>query len=514
MEVAWVMTLLVVDDEKFIRQGIRTIIARLGEFDKIYEAKNGSEALEIVVANSVDIVITDIRMPIMDGITLIKHLKEYDLKIKTVILSGFDEFRYAKDAISYGAKAYLLKPVDRNELTNIVYTLAEEIKKEKDEIRNQISQATENTLNLIFFSENIKDDSLKEVIANLNIEVLKNPFYLSILISQNNVEDDAFLISYVQEYYENEDILCFQNIKGQCVIITPKPPDHEFVMDVSVRFENKYYLCISEQQSESKLRNAYDQAMAYSKYSMLLDEYIIESKTISDRKKDYKIPNGVFQKMFNMIIAKRTDEAIALFSDIFKECGYVIEYYEDCAELFYRDVIYNLETTMPTVILKIRNDLGCVKSIYGFKTIYAYRQTAIQYIKSTVANDELQVSNTTQNKEIETAIKYINDNFNQDINLAMVSNSVSISYSYFSLIFKDKTGVSFTDYLKRVRIDKAKELLKSTNKKIYEIAGLVGYENPKQFMKVFRKTTGISPSEYREQRGDDNFQEHECEKNK
>ena len=493
------MTLLVVDDEKFIRHGIKTIITRLGGFDMIYEAKNGSEALDTVKNYSIDIVITDIRMPVMDGITLVKNLKAQAPKVKIIILSGFDEFCYAKDAISYGARAYLLKPVERNKLIDIVCTLSEELKNEEEIKKEQINQVIENTLNMIFFSETVKDHNEDTIIDTLNVAILEKPFYLSLLISRGNIKDDLFLVSYVREYYKKEDILCFQNIKGQCVLITSEPPISEFVRDVSTRFENKYYLCISEKQSEGKVREAYEQAVAYSKYSMFIDENIIEGKIISGRNKDYKFSSKEFQKMFNMITAKRINEAIDLFSDIFRDDLYTIEYYEDCAELFYREVIYNLEATMPSIILKIRNDLGCLRNIYKFKTMDAYCQTAIQYIKSVASNEESQTSNSLQNKEIDLAMQYINDNFNKDINLAMVSNHVSISYSYFSLIFKDRTGVSFTDYLKSVRIDKAKQLLKNTDKKVYEIAGLVGYENPKQFMKVFRKTTGISPSEYREQ---------------
>nr|WP_301335078.1 AraC family transcriptional regulator [Holtiella tumoricola] len=95
------------------------------------------------------------------------------------------------------------------------------------------------------------------------------------------------------------------------------------------------------------------------------------------------------------------------------------------------------------------------------------------------------------------ALAYIKSNYEKDLNMAMVSNHISMNYSFFSQTFKEYTGMSFVNYIKDVRINKAKELLESTNKKVAEIGYAVGYENEKHFMKVFRSVTGISPTEYR-----------------
>lgn len=95
------------------------------------------------------------------------------------------------------------------------------------------------------------------------------------------------------------------------------------------------------------------------------------------------------------------------------------------------------------------------------------------------------------------AVQYIHENFNRDINMAMVSNYVSLNYSYFSQAFKEYTGYNFVDYLKKIRIEKAKELLENFDYKIYEVGEMVGYKNSKQFAKTFREMEGISPIEYR-----------------
>lgn len=128
---------LLVDDEKYIRNGIRAIISRAGSiFTEIDECVNGIEALNRLSENRYDLVITDLIMPQIDGIELVSRIDGMEYKPYTVVLSGYDDFKYAQKAIKYGVKAYLLKPVDRNELLNIVKKAEEEyIKRQNTDVK-------------------------------------------------------------------------------------------------------------------------------------------------------------------------------------------------------------------------------------------------------------------------------------------------------------------------------------------------------------------------------------------
>jgi len=115
---------LIVDDEKYIRAGLRSMIQRTNtQFDRFVECTNGREALEYIMQDKFDLIITDIRMPQMDGLELMKEIQRIKYSVPIIILSGYDDFHYAVEAIKYGAKAYLLKPVDRMELFNILKKL-------------------------------------------------------------------------------------------------------------------------------------------------------------------------------------------------------------------------------------------------------------------------------------------------------------------------------------------------------------------------------------------------------
>ena len=128
------INILIVDDEPFIRQGLRILINwNYYGYSIIGEASNGNEALKFIEKNNVDLIITDIKMPEMDGLALVKNIYEkWKKRIKCIMLSGYYEFEYAKTAIKYGVKEYILKPIEREELINILISFKEEYDKEKE----------------------------------------------------------------------------------------------------------------------------------------------------------------------------------------------------------------------------------------------------------------------------------------------------------------------------------------------------------------------------------------------
>ena len=202
-----------------------------------------------------------------------------------------------------------------------------------------------------------------------------------------------------------------------------------------------------------------------------------------------------------MLDSERKDDLSKLINQIFDEDvikKYHLEYLEKLSMVLKDEIIQNLSEYIPQNIEFIKEQEIRYKSIYEFNNLNDY----ISYINKIILkiNDVLLNLKCTCNtdKTINLAVKYIQDNYFKDLSMAEVSNHISLNYSYFSILFKEKTGMNFSDYLRRVRIEKAKELLQNSAYKIYEVSEMVGYNNTKHFTTTFRMLTGISPSEFRE----------------
>ncbi len=160
-------------------------------------------------------------------------------------------------------------------------------------------------------------------------------------------------------------------------------------------------------------------------------------------------------------------------------------------------LLVKLEETYQKVIKLDKETFIGLKNLYQFDTVSDYF-VELRQCFSDIHGQIMNEFNDYKNKQkIQQAIIYIKENYNKNLNMAVVSNYISMNYSLFSLTFKQYTGINFVSYLKNIRVNEAKRLLATTDKKIIEISAMVGYENEKHFMKTFKSIYGVSPSEYR-----------------
>ena len=202
-----------------------------------------------------------------------------------------------------------------------------------------------------------------------------------------------------------------------------------------------------------------------------------------------------------MLDTERKDELSKLVRQIFDQdiiTKYHLDYMEKISTVLKDEIIQNLSEYIPQKIDFIQEQESSYKSIYEFYNLQEY----IHYINKFILNINdvlLKLKNICNtDKTIDMAVKYVQDNYSKDLSMAEVSNYISLNYSYFSILFKEKIGMNFIDYLRRIRIEKAKELLQNSIYKIYEVSEMVGYNNTKHFTTTFRTLTGISPTEFRE----------------
>lgn len=481
-------TVLIVEDEKLIRQGIRTMVQRSGvPIEVIIECNNGEAALEILKEQKVDVMFTDIRMPKMDGIRLVREIQKIPDKPDIVAVSGYDDFSYAVELLRYGVREYILKPVEREKITAILQTLEEEYNERQQQVRQE-QQIGRNQIRYLLMND---DPSDKEV------QLLESKY------------EDYFFTSGYQicvagkgfEMEERENTMFLSDLReGNLCIFKP---DLLWIVQKNELWQ-EYAGISGVHKGLKELKIAYNEAMEARKRAFFSLQNPVEYGT-----KKAIIPEGIrkesikqvspqaWTQRLHLIGTGKTEELgnqwKTLFAELKKE-RIKPEEFEAGMDQFLTEVekIYrNL------VDEKMWQQIENCRNIYQYSGIDDYQDAIMDLIFDLHARiNEEPDDNGTQQK-IRMAEEYIKENYNKDLNMAVVSNYISMNYSLFSYEFKQCTGKNFVNYLKDLRIAEAKRLLAETDDKVIDISQQVGYENEKHFMKIFKNICGVSPSEYR-----------------
>ena len=481
-------TVLIVEDEKMIRQGIRTMIQRCGvPVEVIMECANGEMALEMVKNQDIEVMFTDIRMPKMDGIQLVKEIQKLDKQPLIVAVSGYDDFSYAVEMLRNGVREYILKPVERTKISEIMAKLEEEIKQKEKE------QQTEQKLGIAQIKHLLAEEPLAEEELELWIEKYADDFFkgeYKVCVGGKDLELGA------------REGLIFQNGLDNCNLCIAEIPTMEELGENEISglhagFSNPHT-------GIRELRGAYLEAVEARKMAFYMS---LASASFGDSAP--RIPEAMledahrhideqsFTKRLHIIGTDKTEEIGAIWKGLFTSIKRGLIPYEefeagmhqfltDLSQL-YRNIIGEEESKKIAVLDKI----------YTYSDIDEYEENlmGLVYDLHGMINQE---SDDSQSKQkVKQAIAYIEANYDKDINMAVVSNEISMNYSLFSFAFKQYTGKNFVTYLRDLRIQQAKRLLSDTDMKIIDISAQVGYDNEKHFMKVFKTVCGVSPSEYR-----------------
>ncbi|RED64650.1 response regulator [Cohnella lupini] len=508
-------TLLIADDEQKIRLGLRAMIER--EFADSYEivlVSDGDEALAACKSTGADILITDIRMPGMDGVTLIKRLSDMPNKPAILILSGFDDFQYAKEAIRHDVKEYLLKPIVREELFAALRRIEGELER-KEQIHDRLEESNQyrealrtSTLNGILAKFAMEEDEVSTRCSEVGLDEFEPVYYVGIVYGEHGKRERFNGEAYLQRTSEERGWkwLGLEDRDGQIVIVSDQLAIFEGLLEYSIASGTEGIRIGLSGKGEKigRIKACYEEAKQALKYRMLLDQShsgLILYDGIRERKVAYVIPKETIRKLANMLGTDREKEMKALLLEVLdtsKLCEFHIGYLEGIVkalnELVF-DQVFHSYGEASIEIFKMYKKAGNVYNFAGIRDYYHSVENLLlslnDYIRSIKAIH-------IEHKEMSKAVQYIHEHYHQDLSMAIVSNYVSLNYSYFSECFKEFTGESFVNFLKKVRIDQAKKLLETTDDKVYEISKRVGFENPKQFNRVFREMVGVSAMEFRD----------------
>jgi two-component system response regulator YesN len=525
--------LLMVEDEEAIR---RKLIHNVdwAEHDLAVEsAVNGLDALETLERNpAIRIVVTDIQMPKMNGIELIREIKRRDYPMKMVVISGFAEFEYARESIELNVADYLLKPFASWRLLEVVLRLKNEILQEetkKSELNILLEQLKQNRealrekLLMDLIGGNCLSENADAQLEFLGFASLRNRDFLAAVIEipENQLaevhEEDKYLLNIqffrlVKQFFSasSYDHYIVNYRRNQSVVILFNP-DPELPMRLE-EILNQLHLALNtalscgvghpyreladlsisykEACSASQYRYLYGPNRVFSINDLNLDKpschkifYQIYRHRIFDDLKigaDYAVREG----LEDLIREIRNSKMSAELSKIVGGNLVLLA----CATL--NELGYNAMDIVGSDFL-ILQQIGRAESLDQLEAILSGFFATIQsrvYQKRSSLNHQL----------IEEVRRYLDENFASNITLSATADHHKISPSYLSLLFAEITGKKFIDYLTERRIKKAQELLKHSEMKVYEISGAVGYNDSFYFSNCFKKLTGVSPSDYRE----------------
>ena len=479
------INILVVDDEPIIRLGIKKILTSAG-YNVIGEVGNGIEALDILATNHADIVITDVKMPKMNGIELIKEIKSLYLDIQIVVMSGHGDFEFVRTSLKEGAFDYLLKPASREEILDVISKISLTPERDKnEELKEKL------LLDLINSSISMSGDHF------LQINIKKDEEVRLVTICWEH--SDTAMVEFnksIQNILKNFPLHA-KTRANEYVFIKPEGiPLHDFLPDI--------YIGISSNGNMDGIPKMYEESKDALMQSLYYNDkriFYFEKMEYVNKMTDSAAFEGFERRLINEVEIQNSHNAGLITDEIF-DCLYENkispkESFEYLQQLLV--VISSRNQAFKATFVKNNSDgFNLNDIIKRYKKYSELREYYRSLVSGTIRQTRLNAQ-TRDKKIIDDAKKYVRENYFKNISLAEIASVVDRNTAYFSDLFSKEVGKTFTEYLTDIRIEKAKELMKDPTVKLYEIGYLVGYDEPAYFSRVFRKIVGMTPTQYREQ---------------
>ncbi len=522
---------LLVDDEEEVMNAIEHKIKwqELG-FEVIGKAQNGVKALEIAEKTQPDVVITDIKMPYMDGLELSRRLKEENPSVRIMILTGFDEFEYAKEAVHLEIEEYVLKPVNANEFSECMKRLKGILDRERDEKLNikKLEEYYMQSLPLLqtnFFCSliegSVNKTDMDKFLSAYQIS-LKGPVLCCVVFhtSENHVPDtmSPLLLTMsvrreVQarfgEKWKCKDFMYLGNLV--MIVEMQSEDDISQLTDDCDRFcrwakrflgavvtagigkacEN--LLCIST--SYVGAREAVSYRVIYGTgRSINISDIAPKGQELSMRMEDIKM-NDLF-KAIHLGVRENIEKAVHRIVRSLCENATTVTQYNFAT----MEIVGHLYQFCANNYMNFDEHTGDIRNLY--ETIPQMDESALTnwiiHVALSISEEFKKARTSSLRHLIAGAKNMVRDNYQDpDLSLDTICSGLGVSNSYFSSIFKKEVGQTFVAYLTEYRMEQALRLILETNEKSYEIAEHVGYVDANYFSYVFKKKFGMSPSKYR-----------------
>lgn len=503
------MRVLIADDEPDVRLGLKTIVdwKSLG-FDLCGEASNGDECLEKIRKFNPDLVLLDIRMPKMHGLECAKTAREDGWNGKIIILSGYSDFQYAQEAILYGVESYLLKPIDEDELIKSVKQIGQKIENQHRESQKMnlcVEKARSQVLiDLLSGKADYREDAGFPV--RLEEMGLGADCYQVVISGETDPRLTAGLVRAAGIAKDAEAVKLSDKtvylLKGSLAVrrfgrFLLRPGSNGFAVFLAVGKAVNAPCEIADSRREAE-------AVFSRRFFFERGRFTAQAKDLPENPKpfifrDADILDSV-EDLFSMLQAGNSDgleESLAELERRLSAADASPEYVADFLITVYIQVRHRAFESYGQGVVGSEADADAVSRLCGKQRLYEITDGLREGFRKMSCG----IENTTGEHVADRMIHFIETNYEKNLKLEAIASSFGYNSAYLGKVFKTKTGESFNSYLDRVRIEKAKELLRDQDLKVYEISKKVGYANIDYFYFKFHKYLSESPMEYRKNTG-------------
>lgn len=527
---------IIADDEKKIIQ----LIKQLGNFKELEieivdECNNGRQVFDSIMEKKPDFVLSDIKMPIFDGIQLIEKVREQNLDTLFILLSGYRHFEYARSAIQLNVMDYLLKPIDEEQLNETLEKVCRKIDQlkeigEKNKILKEIEIKEEKSRlqkfwECVVFKKEIEKlaelKSVEECNEYFGTEFMAPGYQIFCIVSNLNAMleyGDSLFFDKINTFIKKNfselgKALFFATYQGYILILNyneNKKAEVKKAITVlyhNIRDLNEYYgqfrlnIGVSNiKHSHKELREAFEEAQA-AEWGRLIfwGDNIIEYNQVKNI--PGFTPEQIFDREEQKLIGDcvkylRKEELSNLFSVIYKRASL----FNNANPSNMAQAIFVLrEIIGESIKEKEEQERLQEKLFYAYLESKNYAQVYKNiYLELEVYMDGMHKSlKEKMRKPIHEAIQFMEENYMRQVSLDEVAEISNVSPTYLCKLFKEEVKMGFTDFLTKIRLEESQRLLEETNMAVKEIAVAVGYADEKYYSKLFKKTTGIKPTDYR-----------------
>ena len=531
-------SIILVDDEEEVRKSIiKKIEWQAAGFHVVGDAENGEDAMEKIEMLEPDVVLTDIRMPYMDGLQLAEKVRQRYPSMRVVIFSGYDDFEYAQRAIKLNVSEYILKPVNVEELTSILKRIKENLDLEIEEKRNlsRLREKYRKSLPIIreqFFNElvhkNLKKDLAEQKLREYDIPILgaRKWMLAAIDVEEGDVveslslhsEEELIPISVMQIVREKLEGYCrfalFQSAsEADMVVITALDEDNSItgLTDVlgDICKETKRILKVPVTigighscEDISGIPKAYQSAVDALGYKAISGNgstiYINDMEPVGSGKLEFdSLTEGELISAIKFGPEEKIESSVKNIMEKMKTAKVHFRQQQVYMIGIFNSIIQMMQQYDLALEDIMGEELESMVLFDKLKKIEEFGQWLLR-IAGKLNHLINQERDMTTRQVIQEAKQYILDNYqNPDLSVEMICRHLHMSPAYFSTVFKKETGQAYIAYLTEVRLNKAVELLNKTDDKTYIIASKVGYQEQNYFSYVFKKKFGVSPTRYR-----------------
>jgi len=511
-------SIFLVDDEEIELEMMRDII-RWEEMG-IYVAGtaiNGKDAMEKIQMIQPDIVLTDVQMPIMNGIELAKQVTEQFDWMKIVFLTGHDEFTYVKSALNVGAVGYLLKPLDLEEIASVMTRVKE--KCEEVRLKNKSIQVTKSNIlkELIYEKNEDRKSNLMESFERLERRSYQADYTVVLVSIDDHVEEREMFIedamnqlrTFMGHYFLSCQ-LSWNDVslrEGEMLILMDSHPRVmqrlfwvELAQAVKQALPFMVTLAVTEQVGPlTQVHVLYDHArkvlseLFYTGYGKVIFAQDMRMNMDSDQ-----LPPFAENELLEAVQQMEEERVVWMLQEY---CTRLVtlrvrkKFIHDWA----LDLVGRIQDQLrsnPSDTHTAETRANVYHAIYDCQTIHEIEEAVSQILRHMM--DSMKDRFTDKNlKLVHQVSSIIQQTYHEQITITSLSSQVYLSPNYLRSIFKEKTGVTIHDYLTRIRLEKAKQMLSDPSLKVQDIAQKVGYESTSYFISLFLKHQGVTPNEYR-----------------